>query len=95
MKKDNTAVKVIATAAKCPDFAPETIRQLMRKLDMNEKGLAILMNVTPETVRLWVAGAVKPCGTAKRLMQIYSTSPDIISKIVLGTEAKNAGSTDT
>ena len=43
MKKDNTAVKVIATAAKCPEFAPETIRQLMRKLDMNEKGLAILM----------------------------------------------------
>lgn len=54
MKKDNTAVKVIASAAKCPDFAPDAIRQLMRKLDMNEKGLAILMNVTPEIGRAHV-----------------------------------------
>lgn len=95
MKKDNTAVKVIASAAKCPDFAPDAIRQLMRKLDMNEKGLAILMNVTPETVRLWVAGAVKPCGTAKRLMQIYSTSPEIISKIAAESEVDNAKSAVT
>lgn len=95
MKKDNTAVKVIASAAKCPDFAPDAIRQLMQKLDMNEKGLAILMNVTPETVRLWVAGAVKPCGTAKRLMQIYSTSPEIISKIAAESEVDNAKSAVT
>ena len=51
----------------------------MEKLDMNEKGFALLMNVTPSTVRLWTSGAVQPSGTAKRLMQIYETGPEIVS----------------
>ena len=54
------------------------------KLDMNEKGFALLMNVTPSTVRLWTSGAVQPSGTAKRLMQIYETGPEIVSKIAGG-----------
>ena len=57
---------------------------LMEKLDMNEKGFALLMNVTPSTVRLWTSGAVQPSGTAKRLMQIYETGPEIVSKIAGG-----------
>jgi putative transcriptional regulator len=42
------------------------------------------MNVTPSTVRLWTSGAVQPSGTAKRLMQIYETGPEIVSKIAGG-----------
>lgn len=90
MKQKTNAVQVISKATKSPNFEPDVIHALMKKLDMNEKGFAVLMNVTPETVRLWTAGAVKPCGTAKRLMQIYSTSPDIISRIATETETENA-----
>ena len=86
MKNKSNAVQVIASATKCPDFDPASVHALMRKLNMNEKGLAVLMNVTPETVRLWTAGAVKPCGTAKRIMQIYSACPEVISKISVETE---------
>ena len=57
---------------------------LMEKLDMNEKGFALLMNVAPSTVRLWTSGAVQPSGTAKRLMQIYETGPEIVGKIAGG-----------
>ena len=57
---------------------------LMKKLDMNEKGFALLMNVAPSTVRLWTSGAAQPCGTAKRLMQIYETGPEIVGKIAGG-----------
>lgn len=56
----------------------------------NGKGFALLMNVTPTTVRLWTAGAVHPCGTAKRLMQIYDTGPEIVSIIAGEKEAVNA-----
>ena len=52
MKNKTNAVQVIARATRCPDFEPDEIFSLMRKLNMNEKGLAILMNVTPATVRL-------------------------------------------
>lgn len=48
---------------------------------MNEKGFALLMNVTPSTVRLWTCGAAQPSGTAKRLMQIFETAPETVGRI--------------
>lgn len=81
MKNENTALHLIAEAARCPDYGPEMVKTLMEKLDMNEKGFALLMNVTPSTVRLWTSGAAQPCGTAKRLMQIFETAPETVSKI--------------
>ena len=56
MKTENTALQMIAEAARCPEYGPST-------------------------VRLWTSGAAQPCGTAKRLMQIYETAPEIVSRI--------------
>lgn len=81
MKREKTALQMIAGAARCPEYGPSMVKALMKKLDMNEKGFALLMNVTPTTVRLWTSDAVHPCGTAKRLMQIYDTGPEIVSII--------------
>lgn len=81
MNTEKTALEMIAGAARCPEYSPVMISSLMKKLDMNEKGFSLLMNVTPSTVRLWTSGAVQPSGTAKRLMQIYETGPEIVSKI--------------
>ena len=81
MKRDKTALQMIAGAARCPEYGPSMVKALMKKLDKNEKGFALLMNVTSTTVRLWTSGAVHPCGTAKRLMQIYDTGPEIVSII--------------
>lgn len=84
LNTENTALKMIAEAARCPEYGPDMVAALMKKLDMNEKGVALLMNVTPSTVRFWTSGAVQPSGTANRLMQIYETGPEIVSKIVGG-----------
>ena len=84
MNTEQTALQMIAGAARCPEYDPAMIKELMKKLDMNEKAFALLMNVTPSTVRLWTSGAVQPSGTAKRLMQIYETGPEIVSKIAGG-----------
>lgn len=81
MKKENTALHLIAEAARCPDYGPDMVKVLMEKLDMNEKGFALLMNVTPSTVRLWTSGAAQPSGTAKRLMQIFEAAPETVSRI--------------
>lgn len=83
-KAKNTVLQMIAETARCPDYGPDMIKTLMDRLDMNEKGFALLMNVTPSTVRLWTSGAVQPSGTAKRLMQIYETGPEIVNKIAGG-----------
>ena len=35
---ENTALQMIAEAARCPDYGPDMVKALMEKLDMNEKG---------------------------------------------------------
>ena len=41
MKKiENTALQMIAEASRCPDYGPDMVKSLMKKLDMNEKGFA-------------------------------------------------------
>lgn len=94
MKTEQTALQTIAEAARCPEYDPPMVKALMKKLDMNEKGFALLMNVTPSTVRLWTSGAAQPCGTAKRLMQIYETGPEIVNKIVGESSAEDGRDTD-
>ena len=86
MKQKGNVVKIIASAAKNPNIKPAAIRELMKKLDMNEKGFAMLMNVTVDTVRLWTAGAVKPCGTAMRIMQILNACPEVVNSVFSVTE---------
>ena len=81
MKTERSAIQVIAGAAKCPEYSPAAVKALMKKLDMNERAFALLMNVSPSTVRLWVTGAARPCGMSRRLMQIYEAGPEIVSKI--------------
>lgn len=57
MNTEKTAIQVIAGAARCPEYSPSMVKALMKKLETNEKAFALLMNVTPATVRLWVTGA--------------------------------------
>ena len=64
---------------------------MMEKLGINEKGFALLMNVAPFTVRLWTSGASQPSGTAMRLMQIFETAPEIVSKIAGESENQILG----
>ena len=85
MKKiENTALQMIAEASRCPDYSPDMVKSLMKKLDMNEKGLALSRKVAPSTGRHWTSGAAQPCGTAKRLMQVYEAGPESVGKIAGG-----------
>lgn len=86
MNTEKTAIQVIAGAARCPEYSPSMVKALMKKLETNEKAFALLMNVTPATVRLWVTGAARPCSMARRLMQIYDSGPEIVSKIANANE---------
>ena len=67
MNKCIEDLKVLSDITKSPNYKPAAIREMLKKLDMNEKGFAVLMNVTVDTVRLWTSGVVKPCGTAMPL----------------------------
>ena len=82
MKKLQTTIQIIADASKVPEYSPAAVKRLMAKFDLNEKAFALLMNITPHTVRLWTTGAAKPCNLARRLMQLYEAAPELVGKII-------------
>ena len=77
-----TPIKVLAKAGNIPAFQSGDVKTLMARLEMNEKSFALLMNVTPMTVKLWTSGAVQPCNSAQRLMQIYKELPHVIDDLL-------------
>lgn len=83
-----TTLEIISSMTTTPEYSPDTIQQLMARLNLNEKGFAVLMNVLPMTVRLWTSGAVQPCGQSVRLMQIYEACPEIVEAIIGNTKRK-------
>ena len=86
MNKCIEDLKVLSDITKSPNYKPAAIREMLKKLDMNEKGFAVLMNVTVDTVRLGMSGVVKPCGTAMRLMQIFEAFIELIEEEALDEE---------
>ncbi|MDL2258604.1 XRE family transcriptional regulator [Eubacteriales bacterium OttesenSCG-928-K08] len=89
MDNHTTPIRIIAAAAKSPDYSPAAVTALMERFNMNERAFALLMNVTPMTVRLWTSGAVVPCGLSRRLMQVYAACPEVIGKITTQEDEPN------
>ncbi len=82
MKRANKQpIGVIAAASEVPAYSPAAVKSLMAGLGLNEKAFALLMNVTPITVRMWTTGAARPCGLSRRLMQIYETCPEVVDAL--------------
>ncbi len=80
-KADNNPLGVIAAASEVPAYSAYAVKSLMAELGLNEKAFALLMNVTPVTVRMWTTGAARPCGLSRRLMQIYETCPEVVDAL--------------
>ena len=91
MKKPQTHIQIIADASRVPEYPPEAVKGLMLRLSLNEKAFALLMNVTPYTVRLWTSGAVQPCNLARRLMQIYDAAPEFVVEEITKQEGVSCG----
>ena len=81
-KDTQNFMQIIADASKIPNYSPAAIKRLMQTLDLNEKSFAFLMNVSPQTIRLWMTGAAKPSNIARRLIQLYETAPELIVKTI-------------
>lgn len=87
MKKQGTnAITTICRLSKVPLYQPAAVKKLMSRHNLDIRTFALLMNVTPQTVKLWVAGAVKPCSLSRRLMQIYDTCPDVLQSIAFNKD---------
>jgi putative transcriptional regulator len=87
-----TGVKVVrrplsargATAAPAPDYKPAQIANIRRsKLGFSQSVFAQAFNVSPETAKSWEQGKAPPTGSAKRLLQIAETHPEVFLELVV------------
>lgn len=77
-------IKTISAITKNPEYSANAITALMKKLELNERGFAVLMNVTVQTVRDWLYNGVIPCSAARRLMQVLDALPSAASVLSKG-----------
>lgn len=74
----NETLKILATLARIPIYTASDILELMDGMGVDERGFALLMNVSTTTVHQWTNGKVIPSGAARRLMQVYDLCPTAI-----------------
>lgn len=92
MKKiENTALQMIAEASRCPDYGPDMVKSLMKKLDMNEKGFALLMNVAPSTVRLWTSGLHSPAAQQNASCRFMKPVRRLLARLLEGSYRQMGG----
>ena len=73
-----------ATAAPAPDYKPDEIAEIRRtKLQLSQSVFARVFNVNPETAKSWEQGKAPPTGSAKRLLQIAESHPEIFLELVV------------
>ena len=56
--------------ADVPDYSPEKIVSLRKKLSLSQAALASIFNISTSTVQKWEQGIKKPTGASKKLLDI-------------------------
>lgn len=73
-----------------PTIDKRDVASLRDRLKLSLEHFARLLNVPSSTVRLWEAGTRKPTGAAARLLQIYSSRPEIVDFVTNAGNGKPA-----
>ena len=55
---------------KVPEYSPEKIISIRKKLRLSQAALASIFNISPSTVQKWEQGNKKPTGASKKLLDL-------------------------
>jgi putative transcriptional regulator len=81
-------IKLKSYDVEIPDPPPvidkRRVLELRNRLNLSQQMFARLVNVAVSTVRLWETGKRRPTGAAARLLQVYSSRPEIVDFIKRG-----------
>lgn len=78
----NLRTKLIEFKA-LPDWTPQKVQQLRKKLRMSQTYFAICLGVSAAAVRAWEQGQKEPSGAVSRLLQIFNEAPETVKKIAV------------
>jgi putative transcriptional regulator len=65
-----------------PEYDPEEIKQIRRRMELSQVVFAAALNVSPETVRAWEQGKREPEGPTQRLLELAQDHPEVFLRKV-------------
>lgn len=83
-EKGNSEVKTVTlSVAPLPDIKSDDIKNIRRSLDMTQMIFAAVMGVSVKTVEAWETGTNTPSGSAKRMLSLLRSDPQLPEKYKL------------
>lgn len=77
----NIKAKVVTlSVAPLPDIESSDIKNIRQSLDMTQVIFAAVMGVSVKTVEAWESGTNTPSGTARRMLSLLKSDPQIPEK---------------
>lgn len=80
-KKGNIKLRTAdITVAPLPEIESSQVKDIRKSLDMTQGTFAAIMGVSVKTVEAWEAGTNTPSGTARRMLSLLRSDPELPQK---------------
>jgi putative transcriptional regulator len=66
------------------EFKPEDIKTIRRRLGKTQVAFALLIGVSPATLRNWEQGRRSPDGPARALLKVAAANPRVVALALAG-----------
>ena len=80
-----TRVRILSTIDPIPvaEYQPADVVRLRKDLNLSQKGLAVMIGVSPRTVESWEAGKSAPSGVATRMLYLIEADHSLVDRLVV------------
>lgn len=75
-------LRTVQIPEKPPEIDAETLANLRKRASMSQFVFAKMLNVSPKTLQSWEQGIRQPSEASRRLIQIFSSNPEVICRSV-------------
>ena len=84
-KNSKARVRILSTVDPVPvaEYKPADVAKLRKDINMSQKGLAIMIGVSPRTVESWEAGKSIPSGVATRILYLIESDHSLVDRLVI------------
>jgi len=65
------------------EYKPADVTKLRKDLNLSQKGLAVVIGVSPRTVESWEAGKSIPSGVATRMLYLIEADNSLVDRLAI------------
>lgn len=78
--KGEMTLRTVNLPADPPEIDGKTLAALRKQAAMSQAVFAKMLNVSPKTLQSWEQGVRRPSDASRRLIQIFSTNPEVVCR---------------